>query len=372
MLDDGKRLTSIWKHRLQQVLSTETVDFYKAEHAVSELYKALGLTPPPIAWYKGERSSSTWSSGESRAVPVNDTHQPVLGVADRLLYGLWFKLPDIERLMIPIGYNPARGMFRMTANKLSLFGNFRVKRMRGGYLRPLWTRNLGNMICQFDAPALALFEYATGSQVRLERGLRTLGEAVQQLLDTTFGAILFDEMCVLVDRPRRISLDEQSLISSTSGSAFAEKIGGEIFAVNGVILPYDAIRLKNISWYDLLTETSPQRRVAMIEYMGWDKFLKVAVQKVILDTDPHWGTLYNIQCGLQVMLVLEVRNATPEPDGKFRKYVIPVDHLCRPIPNPLQPHAVLGDPQELTALNAVASTFGMTGEAYKSMLGAES
>ncbi len=60
------------------------------------------------------------------------------------------------------------------------------------------------------------------------------------------------------------------------------------------------------------------------------------------------------------LLLVRVTNSTPEPDGSFKDYVLRVHPECRPILGPDR----FGAPQELTALNAVASTFGMRGSEY--------
>src|SRR3989344_1895854 len=62
----------------------------------------------------------------------------------------------------------------------------------------------------------------------------------------------------------------------------------------------------------------------------------------------------------QKQLVVEVTNSTADPDGTRRKYRIPVHpRLC-----PLLDGGTLGAPQKLTALNAIASTYGLRGEEY--------
>ena len=64
---------------------------------------------------------------------------------------------------------------------------------------------------------------------------------------------------------------------------------------------------------------------------------------------------------LREMMMVEVLNSTPEPDGSVRTYFLRVDPRLRPMKH----GGVLGDPQPLSALNAIASTFGMTGSEYQ-------
>jgi len=67
---------------------------------------------------------------------------------------------------------------------------------------------------------------------------------------------------------------------------------------------------------------------------------------VVLDASDY-GTLYKADMGEDEPIVMvEVTNSTPEPDGSFKHYTIRVD------------------PTLERALDAVAWTFGMTGEEY--------
>ena len=70
------------------------------------------------------------------------------------------------------------------------------------------------------------------------------------------------------------------------------------------------------------------------------------------------------RCGVHTFNVVKVKNKTEKTDGSYRTYVIPVDSMCRPLPDPNNPRSGFGAPQAPTALNAVASTFGMTGSEY--------
>ena len=370
-------ITQIWNQRLQHVISIEPADRKSAEQSAERLYKAIGRPTPQIIWHQGERF-----------LPVSEQHVPIRHITDVLLYGVWFKIPEIERVRSLLGYNPHSNTFRITSNKSLAFSYMRIKRERGGYLRPQWAHDFGNMICQFDAPFLTTFEYACKRDANLDVSLYTIGHAVQSLLDTAFGAILFNDLCVLLNRPSRISLDGLGLLSSTDGPAFKFHNSRELYIVNGVVLPnVGNLATKEIPLGALIADTlSPQRRVALIEYMGWEEFLHRMLQHVqhsrrvwgneqaqVTELDKSkWGTLYLVHCGNQELLMVKVRNATEEKDGTHRHYVIPVDHQCRPLPNLRDPNGALGEPQNLSALNAVASTFGMTGREYKDILGAES
>jgi hypothetical protein len=120
--------------------------------------------------------------------------------------------------------------------------------------------------------------------------------------------------------------------------------------------------------------------VALIELMGWARFLEFARNATRLHhhnmvhrvSEDEYGELWQVTCGNQLLMLLKVVDKSPSEKGIYETHVIPVDPRLRPLPNPRDPNGVMGRPQRLTPLNAVASTFGMTGKEYAAMLGDES
>jgi hypothetical protein len=62
--------------------------------------------------------------------------------------------------------------------------------------------------------------------------------------------------------------------------------------------------------------------------------------------------------------MVAVDNSTLEPDGTRKRYFLRVHPELRP----LRADGTMGNPQTPTAHNAVASTFGMTGDQYHPVL----
>jgi hypothetical protein len=370
MLDDQwAEFQEIWKQRLRHAVNTSPADPDITADAVNKLYQLLGLDKPTIRWVSGPKS-----------LPRAQIGLPLQRLADCISYSFWMPLrKDIAELQHAMGYDAETGLYRINTNKVPLFGShFRVSGVRGQFSRrPNWSRTLDNMISQFDAPSVALCEFALANRktYRLDGNLLVLAAAYKKVLDHTFAAILFNNSCLLIDRPDRIALDDSYLISSTNGPAFKGN-KTEVYAVNGVIIPKEATeRTGQFLWATLNGgRLNPQQRMALIEYIGWDEFMKLVPthHRTPLDVDPKFGTLFVIRCAMQEIMVVQVTNSTAEPDGSFRRYTIPVDFRLRPLPNPRDPTGVLGAPQQLTAVNAVASTFGMTGDRYAAILGAES
>ena len=71
-----------------------------------------------------------------------------------------------------------------------------------------------------------------------------------------------------------------------------------------------------------------------------------------------------------MMMMVKVVNSTPEPNGSFKDYFLRVHPELKPLPSRPMNSQEARDwfakqkGQELTARNAVASTFGLRGEEY--------
>ena len=81
--------------------------------------------------------------------------------------------------------------------------------------------------------------------------------------------------------------------------------------------------------------------------------------------DFHQPTAFAYQCAYFTPLGdrfggVAVINGSPEPDGAYRHFLLRVDPELRPILD----DGSYGMPQQATARNAVASTFGMSGAKY--------
>jgi len=164
-------------------------------------------------------------------------------------------------------------------------------------------------------------------------------------------------VCFVAERHATLHRDERGRLHCEDGPAVAFPDGWQIHAVHGVRVPAWVIEQpERLTIAAIDAERNEEVRRVMIERYGWERYGADSGATVI-DHDERWGTLK--QRGAD--LWLEVVNRSPEPDGSFRRYALPVHPECRPI---LSDDGDLGRAQKPTALNAVASTFGLTGAAY--------
>jgi hypothetical protein len=177
-----------------------------------------------------------------------------------------------------------------------------------------------------------------------------------------------EEFCIVSDRPEILLVDDQNRPHCDTGPFCRWRDGSALYSVHGVRVPGWIIETPAaITIAKIEAEANSEIQRVMIERFGWDRYADEC-GAVLVDHDERWGSLYRRDMpGADPIMFLRVINRSPEPDGTFRQYILPVHHECRPLVDD-----DMGDPQPVSALNAVASTFGLTGAEYVSALVGES
>jgi hypothetical protein len=170
----------------------------------------------------------------------------------------------------------------------------------------------------------------------------------------------FDGICFICDRPSVIRRDEQNRLHCGDGPALAFEDGYAIWASHGVRVPQHVIMSPSSLHPDEIEkEGNAEVRRVMIERFGQDRFLRES--GAVLIHQDQTGKLWRKDLADdEPMVMVEVLNSTPEPDGHHKTYFLRVQPELRP----MLPDGRLGDPQTMTAHNAVASTFGIRGADY--------
>lgn len=120
-----------------------------------------------------------------------------------------------------------------------------------------------------------------------------------------------------------------------------------------VVTKPEWITLKHIG-----DEENAEVRRVLIERYGLSRYLLDSGAKRVAEDE--FGELYRTEIpGDEDLVMVKVMNSTSEPDGSQKPYFLRVHPELRPLRKD-----GLGDSQKLTPLNAVASTFGLTGAEY--------
>jgi len=168
------------------------------------------------------------------------------------------------------------------------------------------------------------------------------------------------DFCIVSDRPELLTVDEQNRPHNESGPFCRWRDGFALYAIHGVRVPrYIVERPDLISVDKIHKETNEEVRRVMIERYGLTRYVRDAGFEVLDESTDSLGLPRRL-LRRDDMLVVELVNSTLDADGTRRVYHVPVHPELRPMLST----GGLGEPQGLTALNAVASTFGLTGNEY--------
>ncbi|MEU4342288.1 DUF6745 domain-containing protein [Nocardia sp. NPDC023852] len=157
----------------------------------------------------------------------------------------------------------------------------------------------------------------------------------------------FEKVAVISERPTELHRDEAGRLDSGAGPALAYADGFELFAWRGMPVPAEFLdSLRTLTAERIRTEENAELRRVMLEYYGYDRYLDECGARPIHRDET--GVLWRIELdGDEDVVMVEVINSTPEPDGTSRTYWLRVP------------------PDTRTARAGVAWTFGLSAEEYE-------
>ena len=178
----------------------------------------------------------------------------------------------------------------------------------------------------------------------------------------------FKNIVLISERPTTLKVNNMGRLDCIDDMAIKYSDGWGVYSINGVML--DEKYFKDPLTTNIIDEctNTEQRRVLITKY-GTQKYIQDS-GAIKIHSD-EWGTLYRKERqGDTPIEMVKVVNSTPEPDGSFKDYFLRVSPDLKPLPPGHWPEEKkrefirAAEPQELTAHNAVASTFGLRGCEY--------
>ena len=180
---------------------------------------------------------------------------------------------------------------------------------------------------------------------------------------------LWWDIALVSDRPMVIHRDERNRLHSASGPALVYRDGSCVWAYHGVRVPEYVIACPHeITVEKIETEANAEIRRVMIEQFGAGRF--VTESKLAPLHADDFGTLYQrVNPDGSALTLVRVVDCVKNDDGSDKVHYLPVNAELRPMRlNEDSGEIEYGAPQELTARNAVASTFGLQGKEYSPTL----
>ncbi len=157
----------------------------------------------------------------------------------------------------------------------------------------------------------------------------------------------YENVAVISECPRELHRDEAGRLDRGDGPALAYPDGFALYAWRGMLVPADFLEgLGALDARRIRTEENAELRRVMLEHYGYDRYLSESGAKPVHRDET--GVLWRIDWeGDEPVVMVEVVNSTPEPDGSSRRYWLRVP------------------PRTRTAREGVAWTFGLSAEAYE-------
>lgn len=155
------------------------------------------------------------------------------------------------------------------------------------------------------------------------------------------------QFCVVCDRPELLTFDEQDRPHAEDGPFVRWRDGGALYSWHGVSVPgWVLCRPEQLTARKIHAEENMEVRRAMLERMGWERYLEESKAEVIQRDD--FGTLLELPAlpgEDEPLRLVRVTNATPEPDGSYK------DYLLRVAPTASSAHEAVAQSWELGALD---------------------
>ncbi|MET9766085.1 DUF6745 domain-containing protein [Streptomyces sp. NPDC006415] len=156
----------------------------------------------------------------------------------------------------------------------------------------------------------------------------------------------YERAVVITERPDVLHRDEAGRLDHGEGPALAYGDGFALHAWRGMPVPAAFLaELSSLTPERIRVEENAELRRVMLEYYGYDRYLTESGAEPVHRDET--GILWRIALdGDEDVVMVEVVNSTPEPDGTYRTYWLRVPPATR------------------TAKDGVAWTFGLEGAAY--------
>ncbi|MER7110323.1 DUF6745 domain-containing protein [Streptomyces sp. NPDC000229] len=196
---------------------------------------------------------------------------------------------------------------------------------------------LDAVLGQHDAAWLCAFDPEEGSALDgLARVARTAGWWWP-----------YEHLAVISERPVELHRDEAGRLDRADGPALAYRDGFALYAWRGMPVPGEFLaELAALTAERIRDEENAELRRVMLEHFGYDRYLSESGARPVHRDET--GVLWRIPLSDdEDVVMVEVVNSTPEPDGTSRTYWLRVP------------------PSTRTAKEAVAWTFGLAAEAYE-------
>ena len=300
-------------------LSTEAADFESAEKAALEGYRLAGL-PAPMVMLRVSSPYAATMGGALAWMMLREMGQPVKAqVQSQVWDQVQSQVRDqvrsqvVDQVWDQVWAQVGDRVWDQVRADLPKFADAGKNNDMGGQL---WA---------------AFASYVSFLRDEMGWSGDTLPKfSVYEALATSCGWVWWHQnVCAISDRPSAINRDAQGRLHCEHGKAIEYRDGWGFYAIHGVRVPEQVVMSpETLTVTQVQTEENAEVRRVMIERMGYDRYVSEAGLKVIDQCGPD----HKLQ-GLRTarllrgddIVLLDMLNSTPEPDGSIRRYILAID-----------------------------------------------
>jgi hypothetical protein len=324
-----------------------------AEQGIREMYAAAGLAPPKkIVW-----CGSPLSQGLTRAIIIDKKLNELIGdsVRDSVWASVWASVRDSVWASVRASVGDSVGASVRDSVWDSVWDSVgasvwdsvgasvgdSVRASVGDSVRAsVWDsvrdsvgNSVGNSVYgQHDASWLAFYKYFHDELNLVEQTKKLNG--LWLLAKSAGWTIPHENICWVSERHNILERDERGRLHSTTGPACAYPDGWAIYAVHGVRVPADIIEDRaSITVARIDSEANAEVRRVMIDLYGPKRYLADSGAVVVHELPADHAIVGLRSARLlrkdvrddEPIIMVDLLNSTPEPDGTTKRYMLRVD-----------------------------------------------
>ncbi|MEU1528635.1 DUF6745 domain-containing protein [Streptomyces fagopyri] len=327
--------------------ATGAADRAAAEEGIRLAYRSAGLTGPErVVWVRSPREAVQMLMGAPGPDGAALTGDEIgASVRPAVLSAPWAAERDrVHRRLGPQGWSghwhaTGAGLWESTRVLVDRIRAGVVEQLAGGRAEETRVRLLllDAALGQHDAAWLSAFD--TDRPGPLD-GAAMVARAAGWWWP-------YERVAVVCERPTELHRDEAGRLDRADGPALGYEDGFELYAWRGMPVPGEFLgELAALDPKRIRDEENAELRRVMLEFYGYDRYL--AESGAVPVHRDETGILWRLELlGDEDVVMVEVVNSTPEPDGTSRTYWLRVPPTTR------------------TARAGVAWTFGIAAEVYQ-------
>jgi hypothetical protein len=301
---------------IQRILRTDPIEPDKIKHSIKDLYRVSDLAEPYVAVVTSPVMAAF--AGGAIAAVIEDgtvTDEEVPATVDRIVGRF--------TVVVPVPGTTVEQAYAALCKEIGGSQGLKLASQIDTYMAG------GNMWAQYDCLLTAMRDV-----LGLDLPEHVPYKAWEECAIHGSFRWLHEKFCLVSDFPEAIRQDEQFRPHCDDGPSHRWRDGWELFYVHGVRVPPKVVLSpETLTAQEISDEVNAEVRRVMLSRFGLARYVKEAGFDVVCEY-PEDHPLKGLRTAQVIrkeqeddepIVVLDMLNSTPEPDGTTKRYTIRVD-----------------------------------------------